>query len=275
MASYSEYTSTVTQVIAFEAETLVLVAEGRYTSPPSAALKGLINRTIAGLKADGVWTLADCMYVRAVHESLFACQNWVKNAHNTTVQAGSPVFTAKKGFKGDGSAALLNNNYTPSTEAVQFTRLDCSIVHMATILGTTTARIPFGAQRTTAAAKSFYLLEYTAGVNERMYLNSSTYNGNVNRAANDFIGYTRLNSTTVRGFLNGNVSGADAATSAQADPMVDRPIYELGNNNESAAYSYWNGESSFLWIGKGLSDAQHLALYNRMNYFYSNVGSTF
>lgn len=271
---YSAFTPVVDIAVPFEAETETLIASGRYDSAPSAALKLLINTTIKGLKADGVWELADCMWVRAVHESKFACQNWIKNAHNTTIQAGSPTFTAKKGFKGDGTSALLNNNYTPSTDAVNFLRNDCSIVHMATQLGTTTARIPFGAQRTTAAAKSFYLLEYTAAV-ERMYLNSVTYNGNVDRAVNEFLGYTRISNLYVRGFINGQVSGADAATTSQADPLVDRSIYELGNNHEGATYSYWNGETSFLWIGKGLSDALQLALYDRMSYFYSQVGGTF
>jgi hypothetical protein len=254
----------------YEAETETLCAEGRYTDAPSAALKTLINTTIKGLKDDGVWALGDCLYVRGVHESLFACQNWIKNAHNSTLN-NAPTFTPKVGFTGNGSTMSINNNYTPSTEAVNLSLTSVTIAAISPTLGTTTGRQLLGAQNT-VVAKRQYLTVYTAG-NERMYLHSGTYSGNVNLVAGQHTGWVRINTTT-QGYVDGYASGATTA-GVNDVALVDYSVHELGYNLNGTPSGLYNGSISFSFYGGALDATKMLALYTRIKYFYDHVNSTF
>lgn len=268
---YSDYSNTVSATT-FEHETIVLVSADRYTSKPSDALILLINTTIKGLKDDGVWALADAMYIRGVHESKFALQNWIKNAHNSTLHGTtSPVFTPKIGFTGDGVDKYIDNHYTPSSEAQNLSLTSLSTVVMMPYLGTLNIRGFFGAYNSGATKKYLYMLYYSAA-NERAYLSTGTYNGNVNIAVGEYLGYTRTGTTT-QGYINGATSGA--TTAGTNTELVDYSVYELAINTDGTAGSFTNGQVGFSFYGGYLTSDKMLALYNRIKYFYDNVGGTF
>jgi hypothetical protein len=259
---------------AYDPATEALLATGRYDAAPTTALKNLIDVTIKGLKADGVWAKGDCMYVRPVHESKLACQNWIKNAHNSTLHGATlPVFTAKQGFKGNGSSSYINNHYTPVTEAVNFglTAMSCVVIYH--LIPTTTGRMLLGANNNGATKYKFFIMFYTAGT-ERAYLNYvTTYNDAGNLTDGLHLGYTK-NGTSTQAYQNGVAAGA--AQVKLTDPaLVDCSVFELCYSELNVGTSFNDGRIMFSWYGGFLSAAEMLALYNRIAYFIANVGATF
>ena len=272
---FSGYTDTesISTASGEEAETTALV--GAMTTPPSTALRTLINTTIKGLKDDGVFTLADCLYIRGVHDSQAASLNWIKRAHDSTL-VNAPTFTAKEGFKGNGSTKYINNNYTPSTDAVQLSRDSATIVIMHKLLGTTSGRMPFGVQNTSTVQRMYFTM-FEPG-NDRMFFNhQSAFNDNCNFVVNEYLGYVRSGNSglNVQGYVNGNTSGAGDNLAGSTTSLPAYSMFELALNLKGTAGSHYNGQTSFMFIGAALNATQMLALYNRVSYFYANVGGTF
>ena len=56
----------------------------RMTVQPDNTRKALINSTIVGLKASGIWAKADALYVTAAHDAQSARLNWVQDLYNLT-----------------------------------------------------------------------------------------------------------------------------------------------------------------------------------------------
>lgn len=267
MTHYSTY-SNIANATTWEAEAIVLIAA--MTTPPSDALKLLINTTIAGLKDDGIFDLGDCMYVRGVHDSQAACLNWIKRLHDSTLIA-APTFTAKQGITGDSSGKCINNNYIPSIQAVKFGLTDCSIVVMHHTISTNSGRYVLGAYNSVSPLRC-RMLYNTGGNPERMYMNSALYEGTAEMLNDVYIGYTR-SGANITPYTDG-VAGSTVAKGAEA-ALVDYSIYELAQNADGAVSSAMNGQASFSFFGKGLTATQHLAIVTRMKYFYSHVGATF
>jgi hypothetical protein len=255
----------------YQTETLALVAVGRYTDAPTTALKDLIDVTIAGLKTDGVFTKVRCLWVRSVHESLFACQNWARDASNSTL-VNAPTFTPKVGFKGNGSTSYINNNYIAKDDT-GITLDNLSVFHRHSQLGTATARCPYGMQKLTAPTSRLYLLQYTGGTPDRAYVNSASYNGNVEILVNQSVGYVKT-AAGIQAYVNGVPSGGLVGV-ANITELPSLTIYELARNAAGTADSHQNSETNWHAICEALTDAEALALHTRMEYFIQNVSSTF
>jgi hypothetical protein len=267
----ASFTATaITNNVALEAKTNTLIAVGRYTDAQTVALKALINRTIADLETDGVLAKLDCMYVRGVHESLLACQNWIKNAHNSTL-VNSPTFTAKQGFTGNASTMYINNNYAAKTEAVNFTLAAATIGFMDLATGTDN-KYRLGSFKSTAPT-SEVIIGFRAVINSETWLNSATsYNPFVIAAGNHAV-YTR-NGTTVQGYKNGVATGV-SATRAAVTEIPSLNMYELACNINGTATLHSNNQASFSFFGGLLTPTDIANLYTRIAYFYTTVGGTF
>ena len=89
----------------FEPETEALVA--RFTTPPTAARKSLINDLIKALKVAGVWSKLDALYLVAAADAQAGQRNWTQNLYNLT-PVNAPTFTADRGYAGNGTSSYLN-----------------------------------------------------------------------------------------------------------------------------------------------------------------------
>lgn len=87
------------------------------TSPPTAGRKRLIDRTIRRLKAAGLWSQIDCMYVMAAADSQAALVDWMKPSRTAT-PVNSPTFTADRGYAGDAATSYLTSGYIPNIDKV-------------------------------------------------------------------------------------------------------------------------------------------------------------
>lgn len=262
----------ITNNIALDSGTTTLVAAGRYTDAPTDALKALINKTIVDLKSDGVFAKGDAMYIRGVHESLLARQNWIKDAHNSTLSATPPTFTAKQGFQGNGTSSYINNNYNPSSDAVNYTLANCAIVTMYRLVPTATAKHLLGAVDTVNSRKIDFMFYTTA--NERIYINyNANYNDQLNITDGIYAGYTRDNGY-IQAYADGSAVGTNLARTTDAQ-LINLNIYELTWNYDGNPNTYNNGQISFSFYGAALSPTEQNALYTRIKYFYDNVNATF
>lgn len=236
---------------------------------PSTALKELINTTIVGLKADGVFALGDCLYVRGVHTAEMACQNWIKNAHNTTL-ANSPTFTVKQGFTG-ATSKYINNNYNFKNDSVKYTVSNACVFFYNKAVGGGTKYV-LGASQVTPVACREYIVEYLSPANSRFYINSNAYVG-MPINVGDYIGMDRTKNL-VYPFLNG-LYGASQTKTADTQ-LADLNNLELCLNSAGIPSGYWiNGIMSASFYGGYLGSTKMTALYNRIKYFSDNVGGTF
>jgi hypothetical protein len=167
-----------------------------FTTPPTTARKAVINTCVVALKAAGVWTLLDCLYLMAAADNQAARINWKMPASFTLSAINSPTFTADRGFTGDGASTYLDTNYTPSTNAVA---LSLNSAHYGgwalNSLAAGSANRLVGNVASTGTGRSLVLPRNTGDI--------------ISSLANDTSGTTLSNATT-SGFFVVNRSGASA-----------------------------------------------------------------
>jgi len=76
-----------------------------FTTPPTAARKKLINNWVNATQS--IWSKLDCWWMPAAADSQAALINWVAPGTNNLAVAGAPVFTADRGYAGDGGTGRL------------------------------------------------------------------------------------------------------------------------------------------------------------------------
>jgi hypothetical protein len=102
-----------------DAATATLIAA--MSAAPDGTRQLLIDNTIKALKAAGLWTKIDALYMTAAHDSQAALLNWKAPGTWTLAGTANPTFTADQGYKGDGSSSFLTaSGYNPSTAGGSF-----------------------------------------------------------------------------------------------------------------------------------------------------------
>jgi hypothetical protein len=85
------------------------------TTQPSSGLKSLYNTCITSLINAGIWAKLDALYLMNVETAQAARLNLKNPGTYDLTATSSPTFTAKVGYKGDGSTAYLDTNFNPIT----------------------------------------------------------------------------------------------------------------------------------------------------------------
>lgn len=237
---------------------------------PSTALKELIDLTIRCLIEDGIHQLTDAYYFRGVHTAELACQNWAKNAHNSTL-VNSPTFTPKVGFTGNGMSQYIKLNYVMKNDAVN------TLINSATVsvLDDPIGSVNFTAMLGTIDTNRLQLFIYTSA-NESMVLNAPNgeMNYNVNIGSGELLTYTRSISNLVQGYKDGIPSG-NAIMSTPVGYLSKYDVFELSRNNANSPLSFYNGTRKFSLYGGFINPQQVASLNTRVKNFYNNIGSTF
>jgi len=233
---------------------------------PSVALKELINEVIVYAKEDGWFQLGDCWYMKGVHTAELACQNWIKNAHNSTL-VNSPTFTEKVGFSG-GVGKYINNNYNLYTEADKFTLSESSIMFMSTLVGADYTS-PLGVY---AIPNRTYIITFPAA--DRCYMNTDVSNNFLTFESGGYYGYVG-NGIPLLAYRDG--AYVASVNRILNEVLSDLSMWELQLNYGTTPMYNWGatGNICFSWYGGYMTTPQMLALYTRIKYFYDNVGGTF
>jgi hypothetical protein len=241
----------------------------RLTTPPTEARKALYSTLIKDLKAAGVWTKLDSLYILAAADAQAARQNLVANAYNLTA-SGAPAFTADRGYAGDGSGAYLRTGFTPSTAGGKFSLNSASlgawsrtnIVETGT--GLIGARTSATVETSQVAARSTSDL-INFGVNQgalRTLANTEPTTGEN--------AVTRLSAAGPSLYRNGVLVSTTVNASTALTP---HEIYILAVNTAGTPGGHTTKQLCSAFIAGGLTDAEVLSLYAIRNTYLTAVGA--
>lgn len=249
---------------AYAAESLTYFAA--MSVQPDSTRKGQLNTLIAALKTAGVWTKLDALYIMAAHDAQAARVNAIDPASVATV-SGAQVFTADRGYAGDGTASYINTGFNPTTAvSPKYTRDDA---HMG--LWTNTAVTSSGGDMGITA---YAIVAPNVFGNARWYANlNAVISASNSPAATGHYVWTRRASNACEYYRN----GVSMTTSAGASGNPVNAKFFLNASNSSTtdtatpANFSANREAAAHW-GSKLTTAENLALYNAMNTYLTAVG---
>jgi len=96
---------------------------------PSSGQQVKQNQLVVDLKAAGVWSLLDVLYVFATDgNNDFATLNWKAPLSYKITRVGTTTFTANQGYVSNGTTGYLNTGWIPSTNGVNYTLNSASLI---------------------------------------------------------------------------------------------------------------------------------------------------
>lgn len=229
---------------------------GRMSAAPPAGRAEAMYALIASLMAVGIWSKLDILYLMAAHHEQAARLNWISASYNLAAY-NSPIFTANRGFKGDGSTAWLDVvGYNPSSTAGRFALNDASaglwVLTPSAGTGIDLSGIVWMSRRNTGADWHYRVNDGTSSFGQP-------------GDTPGFYAGDRPSSSTKRLFKN----GAQIATHNVASSVLSNRLNILGQsggNNSSA-------ELAVVFAGASLTETQHAALYAALSTYLTTVGA--
>jgi hypothetical protein len=229
--------------------------------------QGAIDVLVKGLKTDLLWTKMLAIYP-FVGGTATTCKFNLKNPVDTDLGhrlnfVGGWTFS-NNGVQGNGTTAYANTFLAPSTH---WTLGNSSISHYSRTNSVDTGT-PYGTK--TGAANSQLNLSFGVGMSNIFHNTNSAFTLSpvpLTTATN--LIHSRTNSTQTIGALNGT-----AATYTNAEGQLsNHPIF-LGarNNNNVTIDLYYSRQMAFAHIGMGLTQAECILLYNRIQTFQTTLG---
>lgn len=229
------------------------------SSQPDGTRKRLLNELIVGLKTDGVWPLLDWLSIMAAHDAQAARIN-AKNPAQVATEAVAPTFTTDRGYTGNGSTQYLDTGVNPSTAGGLFSQ---NSAHMGVWTGT---NVTNGLEFDVGNARS--RINPRSGGNFVCGGNASSGDTSALPVATS-IGHTawyRNNSADFRTFKNGAFVETETRTSEALTNANVRICDTDGSTFSTRRIQavHWGGAPS---------DANVLAIYNRLNTYMTAVGA--
>lgn len=248
---------------AYASEALALFA--RFTTQPTTTRRTLINNLVVSLKAAGVWTKLDALYVMAAADAQAAQRNWVADAFNLTPTL-APTFTADQGYTGDGATSYLDTGFNPTTATAP------KFVQDSAHLGVWTRSDPIigsggeiGNNNAEIRAEISGAGPYTTS--SRLNASSTDTFATVPTLLKHTV-ISRSLSTGYDGYKNGASLGSATRTSAAPS-----------NNSmlvcRTPVGGYSQAQIAAAHIGANLTAAEVLAFYNALNTYLSGVPGFF
>ena len=224
-------------------ETLAWIAElsGTFTTDQIKAMDSLVIK----LKADTLWSKADRIFPFAFFTASDALIDMKASGYNATA-VNAPTFTAKEGYKGNGTSSYINTHFTPSTDGVNWTLNSAS-------MGVYVNEVSTG-------YNPYHCGGYTTGTNFSSIAASkggseAVNSGLINLGAGDVVGLrlnNRYSSSNIRTFWN----NANYNLSSTSNTLTPVDLFVFALNNTGSPELLANSEISFVYFGGGLSSAQ-------------------
>lgn len=217
----------------------------------SAPRKTLVDNLIVGLKADGVWTKLDRLYLLAAENTQSALIDLVALSQGTAISA--PTFTVDQGYTVDAvGGAGLGVNYNPTTDAVHLSQDNCHLGAWNLFNGTNVRQLI-----SDVPGSQFTL--YPKFTDNNTYTRVNDGSGGV--AIGDPRGLIvgdRNNNANRDTYFNGALLGNVAASSVVL--------------HNSATILFDGGPCSAVSFGGSLTSTNHTAFYNRLRTYMTGVG---
>ena len=234
---------------------------------PSASIKTAQNALVVALKAAGIWTKLDILYVPANDvSSNFWKLNWISPSLYECTEPGGAVTKSSGGIKGNGSSTYASTNFTPSTQATKLTTSNGSqAIYLHTVPATGT--ILCGA-RNVAGTNPYLYFQYTNA-------SSFTY-----RTLDDAGGNTYTGGTPSGSFLYAEITAADgyalykngvSVQSSSGATTLGLPTTPLFIGGSSGSTSFADAVIGFYAAGQILTGVQ-AGLYNAWASYKTALG---
>ena len=257
---YVRDAESTTPPYSYQAETLAWIAllSGTYTDDQKQAMDSLVIR----LKNDTLWTIADRIFPFAFFNASDALIDMKASSDNATA-VNSPTFTAKEGYKGNGSSSYINSNFIPATDGVNWTLNNASIGVYVNEASTGSNPYHMGGYTTGSNATS--IAASTSGA-------ESINSGFISLGAGDIVGLrlnNRISSSTIKVFWNNNTYTFASA----ANTLTPVPLYIFALRDGAGVGFYANSELSFVYIGGSLSSAQPAKLQSIIVWWKNKIAT--
>ncbi|MCX5516250.1 hypothetical protein C3941_19865 [Kaistia algarum] len=243
--------------VRYQPETRALIA--RMTTAPTRQRARLLDALIVSMKAAGVWTKLDALYLLAAADSQAARLNIVQNAYNLSA-VSSPTFVADRGYTGDGVASYLDTGFNPTTApSPKFTlnSAHLAIWSRTNLISGTLFDAGNGNARINAGSNALNTM--------RAGLNDATLNnyGAVGVSTGHFA-LNRSASGALQGYRNG---GSLASQTTASTALSNANILLLTNQT-----SYSTRQLPAAHFGQSLTATEIAAIYAALNVYLTAVG---
>lgn len=252
----------------YEAEAVALFA--RFTTPPTATRKGIINTLIKALKDGGIWTKLDAFYVMAAADAQAAQRNWVADQFNLTL-INTPTFTTDRGYAGNGSNSGLNTNFNPGTASspkyVQ-NSAHASITNRTSRAGADLLQAGAAVGSNFSVGMATRSSANTAAFRANMTSSNSVSGANTENAGRYIV--SRTGATASALYKNGTSIGTSSISSV-APPNA--AIYLGGYNSAGTLFLPSSDQLAHFGVGAGLDATEAAALDAALSTYLTAVGA--
>jgi hypothetical protein len=250
------------------------------TTDPDTTNKGYQNTLVAALKTAGVWSLADCIYVTAIHTNGGgeAYINWKNPGTFNLSDPGTtnPAFTAYQGFAGDGSSDYLSTNYNVSTDGINASLNSTTV---AVYNRGTVPDSPTGS-RFFIGGNSFPNYAYVGvgvngggsfdGISQCHSADAYAIGFAIGDGGRGMFTHVRRGATDNELYKNGGSINADVEDYGGAEVTEDFFLFAMNNNG--SADTFTASQLSFIYIGGALTDTQVADMNTAVEAYMDSLG---
>ncbi len=227
------------------------------TVAPSAARVALIDAFVRAIKAGGLWSQLDVLYLLAAHDEQAGRVNIMAPGSHTCTAVNSPSFVIDRGFAGDGATSYLSTGLNPSLGGTRFSLNDAALfVWSLTDLNASAAEIGTGTA-TRLLARSSGSLAARA--------NTSTTTTVATADSLGLVGWSRRSSTGHDFFRGGTV----VASPTQASGAISNDAIRIG----AAGSTYSTRRLAVAGAGAGIDGGHVAALAAACEAYLDAVGA--
>jgi len=224
---------------------------------PNSSQQVKQNQLVLDLKAGGIWTKLDVLYIFANNGGQdFGTLNWKAPTLNQSTLINSPTFTTNQGFQGNGTSSYIDTSFNAVTQGVNYVQNDASrYLYLYTASGT-------GALDGKSVASINNMTRASTG-NQR--INQGTIGltgGSFDFTATQGMKSIHRTSSTNVELFNGTTQGSRTATSAS-----------MNSNNQFVlrAGSVYGGHRVSMYANGASLVAENTAFVNAFNTYITSL----
>jgi hypothetical protein len=231
----------------------------------SLGRKAIVDTLIVGLKADGLFTKLDRLWLFAGENEPSALTDIIADALATAVN--SPAFVVDRGYTGDGATSVIDTNFNPTVGTPLFV-LDSHHFSVWSNTAAQSAKQDIGNAFTGFGVATHIYCRFT---DELFYYSDMGSVTDAQQTVSDGSGHflgTRTASNVINNYRNASVGTAGN----QASSSLTNKTFWVGGCNDPATPDYGVRQSSAASFGIGLVGGDVTALYSRLRTYMTAVG---
>lgn len=234
----------------------------RMSVQPTPARQAQINTLITALKAGGVWTKLDTLYLIAAHDAQAARLNWKGNATYDITAVSAPTFTTDRGYAGNGTSSYLDTNWAFSA-GVNFTQDDASFGIWSRTIGQSAVNVAGS-----GTANEDTIVGRSGADTSGHRINCATNTSGAASTDGTGLWHAERTAATVHQlYRNGAANGAAGSQTSIARSSAN---FNLGRINTSA-FAVTQFAAAF--TGASFTAPQRAALYSALSTYLTAIGA--